>query len=107
MWLSPYRNVAGPPNVFGDFCWRAPDSNNEVIYVFTVLPFGLSTALCIFTKLLKPLEKHWRIQGTCIAIFLGDGWAIVQNEEDCLLKAQTVRRDLYGAGFVVNEEKSV
>ena len=92
---------------FLGFCWRAPDSNNEVFYVFTVLPFGLSTAPYIFTKLLKPLEKHWRIQGTCIAIFLDDGWAIVQDKEGCLLKAQTVRQDLYGAGFVVNEEKSV
>ena len=47
---------------FWGFCWRAPDSNNEVFYVFTVLPFGLSTAPYILTRLLKPLEKHWRIQ---------------------------------------------
>ena len=30
---------------------------------YSVLLFGLSTALHIFTKILKPLEKHWRIQG--------------------------------------------
>ncbi|CAH3135751.1 unnamed protein product, partial [Pocillopora meandrina] len=29
------------------------------------------------------------------------------DKEGCLLKAQTVRQDLYGAGFVVKEEKSV
>ena len=51
------------------FCWRSPDSNNEVFYVFTVLLFGLSLAPYIFTRLLKPLEKHCRIQGTCIAVF--------------------------------------
>ena len=50
---------------------------NVVLYVFTVLPFGLSSAPYVFTKVLKPLEKYWRIQGLCIAIFWDDGWAIV------------------------------
>ena len=39
------------------FSWRAPDSVNELFYVFTVLPFGLSSAPYVFTKVLKPLEK--------------------------------------------------
>ena len=89
------------------FCWRSLDSNNEVCYLFIVLPFDLSTAPYIFTKLLKPLVKHWRIQGTCIAVFLDDGWAIVQDKEGCLITAQSVRQDLCNAGFVINEEKSV
>jgi len=42
-------------------------------FQFTVLPFGLSSALYIFTKLLKPLETHWRAQGIPIAIFFDDG----------------------------------
>ena len=61
----------------------------------------------MFKKLLKPLEKHWRIQGTCIAILLDDGWAIVEDKESCLVKAQSVRQDLYSADFVIKEEKSV
>ena len=55
------------------FSWEASDSGDEIFYVFTVLPFGLSTALYVFTKLLKPLEKHWRLQGISLAIFLDDG----------------------------------
>jgi len=51
------------------FSWKASDSENEVFYGFTVLPFGLSTAPYVFTKLLKPLEKHWRLQGICMVIF--------------------------------------
>ena len=51
--------------------------------------------------------KHWRIQGTCIAVFLDDGWAIVQDKEGCLITAQSVRRDLCNVGLVINEEKSV
>ena len=84
-----------------------PDSNNEVIYVFAVLSFGLSPASYVFTKVLKPLEKYWRIQGLCIAIFLDDGWAIIQDRESCRIKAHAIRGDLYNAGFVSNEEKSV
>ena len=40
------------------FSWKASDSGDEIYYVFTVLPFGLSTAPYVFTKLLKPLEKN-------------------------------------------------
>ena len=42
-----------------------------------------------------------------MAIFLDDGWAIVQDRESCRVKALAVRGDLYNAGFVVKEEKSV
>ena len=40
---------------------------------FCVLPFGLSPAPYIFTKIFKPLQKSWRSQGTPIAIFLDEG----------------------------------
>ena len=97
----------GTTRRFWGFCWRSLDSNNEVFYVFTDLPFGLSSAPYIFTELLKPLVRHWRIQGTCIAVFSDDGWAIVQDKESCLITAQSVTRDLWNAGIVITEEKSV
>ena len=62
--------------------------------------------LC-FHKGLKSSEKYLRIQGLCAAIFLDDDWAIVQDRESCRIKALAVRGDLYNAGFVVNEDKSV
>ena len=43
---------------FRGFSLRPPDSEGETFYVFTVLPFELSTTPYVFTKLLKPLEKH-------------------------------------------------
>ena len=36
---------------------------NGKFYVFTVLPFGLSSACYIFTKLLCPLVWYWRAKG--------------------------------------------
>ena len=34
-------------------------------------------------------------------------WAVVKDKESCRIKAQSVRRDLRSAGFVINEEKLV
>ena len=73
----PHIDIAQEHQTFLGFSWRASDPINKVFYIFTVLLFGLSSAPYVFTKLLKPLEKYWRIQGLCIAIFLDDGWAIV------------------------------
>ena len=66
---SSYHHIEILPEhqTFLGFSWRAPDSNSETFYVYTVLPFGLSTAPYIFTKLLKPLEKHWKLQARVIA----------------------------------------
>lgn len=88
------------------FAWRCPVSLQEKFYVFTVLPSGLSTAPYIFTKMLKPLEKHWRYFGINIAIFLDDGWSIESDLRRCRVNSQRVRQDLVDAGFVPNDEKS-
>ena len=29
-------------------------------FIFTVLPFGLNSALFLFTKIIRPLVKYWR-----------------------------------------------
>ena len=51
-------DIAQEHQTFLGFSWRAPDSINGVFYVFTVLPFGLTSAPYVFTKVLKPLEKY-------------------------------------------------
>ena len=89
------------------FSWRHGSSNFTKFYVFTVLLFGLSSAPHIFTKTLKPLEKHWRHQGICIAIqFLDDGWAIERDRQVCSSVSKAVKADLSEAGFITNDEKS-
>ena len=54
------------------FSWHF-GTNCVRYFHFTVLPFGLSSAPFIFTKLIKPLEAFWRLQGIPIAIFFDDG----------------------------------
>ena len=40
------------------FSWKHSNSNQVKFYVFTVLPFGFSSAPHVFTKILKSLDKH-------------------------------------------------
>ena len=48
------------------------------------------------------------IQGyICTAIFLDNGWGIVQDNEVCCITTLAVRQDLLNARLVINEEKSV
>ena len=55
--------------------------NGETKYfVFTVLPFGLSTSPYIFTKIVRPLVKYWRLKGIPIVVFIDDGIGIGKNE---------------------------
>ena len=90
------------------FSWKHSISNLVKFYVFTVLPFGLSSTPHVFTKILKPLEKHWRYQRICVAVFLDDGWGIENHSQVCGVVANAVRADLSKAGFVItNEDKSV
>ena len=76
-------------------------------YVFTVLPFGLSTACYIFTKLMRPLVKYWRGRGLKAIVYLDDGIIAVDQESKAPSESSRVQRDLQCAGFVVNVEKSV
>lgn len=51
-------DIAQEHQTFLGFSWRVPDSIKEIFYVFTVLPFGPSSAPWVFTKVLKPLERY-------------------------------------------------
>ena len=89
------------------FFWKHSNPNQMKFYVFTVLPFGLSSAPHAFTKILKPLQKHWRHQGICVAVFLDDGCGIEKDSKVCSIVADDVITDLFKAGFITNEDKSV
>ena len=74
-------------------------------FEFTVLPFGLSSAGHIFTKVVRVLVQHWRSYGIPIIMYLDDGW-VCENYQKCVEIAAFVRNTLSKSGFLVNEEKS-
>ena len=49
--------------------WKYLGFNWEGInYVFTILPFGLSTACYMLTKVIRPLVRYWRARGLRILV---------------------------------------
>ena len=74
-----------------------------MFFQFKQLPFGLSSAPYIFTKVIRPLVKKWRSEGKSIVVFLDDGLRFGAS----LRVSSEVRSDLIDAGFVPNVQKSV
>lgn len=75
-------------------------------FVFTVLPFGLTSAGYIFTKTLRPLVTHWRTNSFPVIMYLDDGW-VCDTKENCERISSIIQTDLARAGFLVNQEKSI
>ncbi|CAG2234523.1 unnamed protein product [Mytilus edulis] len=73
----------------------------------SALPFGLSTAAHVFSKVLRPVVKHWRSQGLRVILYLDDGWGVESNAQSCKVLSNILQLDLKSAGFFVNQEKSV
>ena len=85
------------------FSWH--HESNIGYYVFSVLPFGLSTACYLFTKLMRPLVKYWIQQGLRIVLYLDNGIVAVQGEQAALVASKAIQEDLDRAGLVVNVAK--
>ena len=90
---------------FLGFSWNFKGKTRH--YVFTVLPFGISSAPYIFTKVMRVLVKYWRLQGISIVVYLDDGWSYNDKEECCRLHALLVKADIISSGFVPNKDKSI
>ena len=80
------------------FSWKI--INILRIFVFTVLPFRLSTAPFVFTKVVKPLVKYWRFNSIKIAYFLDDGPCVDNTFEKALERSTFVSKPLTRAGFI-------
>ena len=74
-------------------------------FQFTVLPFGLSTGPYIFTKVMRPLVKHWRSKAIRIVVYLDDGLGASPTSTVAIQHSLSVRTDLVASGFVPNCDK--
>jgi len=99
-------DICSDHQTFLGFEWKFSGDTKFRYFVFTALPFGLTSAPFIFTKCLKPIEKYWRIHGISVAIFLDDSWLIDSDQVFCAAIAVCVRSDLWKAGFITNDDKS-
>ena len=65
---------------FLGFSWTFPDGRIRY-FAYTVLPFGLSSAPYLYTKLVRPLVKYWRSRGLYCIVYLDDGLHLRENPE--------------------------
>ena len=78
-----------------------------VTFTSVVLPFGLSSAPYVFTKMMRPSVCLWRSKGIKAIVYLDDGIVSSQNESSAKASTAWVRDTLDKAGWVCNETKSV
>ena len=78
----------------------------NVYYAFTCLPFGLSSAPRIFTKIMKPAIAVARSAGIRLVIFLDDILIMAPSVDQSLRKSTFVVNLFESLGFVINREKS-
>ena len=80
-------DIFEPHQKFLDFFWLF--KSKIKFFVFTVLPFGLTSAPFIFTKVVRPFVKYWRF-----------------NYEEAKSKSEFVQETLTKSGFIPNIQKS-
>ena len=104
---SAYHHISifEPHTLYLGFSWRFGDKVR--FFRFQVLPFGLSSAAYIFTKLTRPLIKKWRSEGKQVLMYLDDGFGRHSSYDKCLQVAMEIKQDLIKSGFVPKVEKSM
>lgn len=95
-----------PHTEYLGFCWE--NGNGSVIYYkFLVLPFGISTAPYVYTKVCRPLIAKWRGEGKLVLMFLDDGYGCGKDYHSTLNMACDIKQDLLKSGFVPKAGKCV
>ena len=79
----------------------------EKHYKFQCLPFGLTSAPRIFTKLLKPVVGFLRQIGLCLNVYLHDMLIMHVNKDQLEAMAPLVCNFFEALGLMVNTKKSI
>ena len=104
-------DIFGPHTDFLGFSWADflgfswETSEGLKFFKFLVLPFGITTAPFLFTKVTRPLVKKWRSEGKQVVMYLDDGLLVGNSYEETVLIAREVKQDLLCSGFVPKVEK--
>ena len=92
------------------FSFLFPGSQGKKVlrhFQFNVLPFGLCSACHVFTKLTRPLVKHWRGElGINSFIYIDDGIGTFSSLSEAAKISLLMQHHLAQAGFLVNMGKS-
>ena len=99
-----FIEIYKPHTKYFGFSWK--NKNGAIsLYKFLVLPFGLSSACSIFTKLTRPLISKWQSEGKLVVMFLDDGLGCAFNFEKTKEIVLCIKNDLLLSGLVPNATK--
>lgn len=76
-------------------------------YMYTCLPFGLSSAPRIFTKTLKPVLATLREMGHTVIAYIDDTIILADSLQECQLAIKDSVELFEKLGFVIHDKKSV
>ena len=80
---------------------------NGQLFSFSCLPFGLSSAPKIFTKILRPIYAWFRQHCIRCSYYIDDSLNMDQNSQKCSENTHTMVSVLESLGFTINKKKSV
>lgn len=80
---------------------------NGSVFEFQALPFGLSTAPYIFTKIMRPVTTALRESGFESVVYLDDFLILSPTKDHCRSNVQAHINQLSSLGFIINFNKSV
>ena len=86
------------------FSWKIKGQTRY--FVFALLPFGLTSAPFLFTKVMRCLLTFWRAPGIKISVFIDDGLGSADKVQSNI-HSFVVKKSLTEAGFVINTQKSI
>ena len=79
----------------------------EELIEFNCLPFGLSSAPRVFTKIMKPVIRYFRKLGIICVIYLDDILIIASDFKKCKSDVRLIITFLEKLGFIINYKKSI
>ncbi len=82
------------------FAWK------DRIFQFRVLPFGLSQSPWVFTRIVREVIRHVRVQGLRVFAYLDDWLLLAATEQACMSHRDLLLRTAERLGFRVHPIKS-
>lgn len=76
------------------------------LFEFKCLPFGLSSAPYVYTKLMKPVISFLHKHSICCTVYLDDYLILAESREQCQKDVDTTINLLQSLGFIINVKKS-
>lgn len=75
-------------------------------YAFNAMPFGLSTAPRVFTRITRTVLAFLRKHGVLVFAYLDDWLILAHSEQQAVETTQFVVETLQALGWIINTEKS-